>query len=129
METNSIAGIQAFLKFGLRTEKQLEMNWDSKPCSCDQFRHAGTQQEASVTFESNLRRDAATADFIFPILKETYPAGATSCWKAEWDGTAAIHPLCELWVKVSCLWTNTQVSPKAPKPSDKQKSLNQLRII
>lgn len=100
------------------------MNWDSKPCCCDQFRHAGTQQAASVMFVSKLHRDAATADFIFPILKETYPAGGTSCWKAEWDGAAAIHPLYELWIKVSCLQKQAHVSPKAPNPSDKQKSLN-----
>lgn len=88
------------------------MNWDSKPCSCDQFRYAGTQQAASVMFVSELHRNAATADFIFPILKETDPAGGTSCWKGEWDGTAAIRPLCELWIKVSCLQKQTQVCQK-----------------
>lgn len=129
METSRLAGIQADLKFGLQTEKQLEMNWDSKHCSCDQFRHTGTQQVAPVVFASDLRADAATADFIFPIYKETYPAGATTCQKAVWGGTAAIHPLRELWVKVFCLQKRTQLPPKVLNLSDKQKDLKQLRII
>lgn len=40
MQSSRLAGIQANLKFGPQTEKQLEMNWDSKPCSCDQLRQA-----------------------------------------------------------------------------------------
>lgn len=96
METSRLAGILADLKFGLQTEKQLETNWDSKPCSRDQLRHASTQQVAPVVFASNLCGDAATADLIFPIYKKTYPAGATTCQKAESGGTAAIRPLPEL---------------------------------
>lgn len=129
METSRLAGIQADLKFGLQTEKQLEMNRDSKPCSCDQLRHAGTQQVAPVVFASNLHGDAATADFILPIYKETYPAGATTCQKVVWGHTAAIRPLHELWVRVFCLQKQIQLPPKVPNPSDKQKGLNQLRII
>lgn len=101
METSRLARIQADLKYGLQTEKQLDMNWYSKPCSCEQFRLAGTQQEAPVIFASNLCRGAVTAGFIFPIYKDTYPAGAATCQKAVWGGTVAIHPL--LWAVAKSL--------------------------
>lgn len=129
METSRLAGIQADLKFGLQTEKQLAMNWDSKPRSCDHVRQAGTQRVAPVVFAGILRGDAATADFVFLSYKETYPAGATTCQKAVWGGTAAIRPRRELWVKVFCLQKQTQLPPEVPNLSDKQESLNQLRII
>lgn len=34
------------------------MNWDSKLCFCDQFRHAGAQHVASVMFVNKLHRDS-----------------------------------------------------------------------
>jgi len=54
----------------------------------------GTQQEAPAVFASYLHRDAVTADFICPIYKETYPAGATACQKQ--CGVLLLPPfLCE----------------------------------